>query len=252
MTRSDQPASGPDVRAEVVDRYSALARAAHAGERIRDCDPGEFTDGGFGPAGYADLSDLPEGAVRASLGCGNPVAVAALKPGETVLDLGSGGGIDVLLSAGRVGPAGNVYGLDASADMIALAEDNAARAGVVNAEFLRGNIEDIPLPDGHVDAVISNCVINLSADKGQVLAEVFRVLRPGGRLGVSDMIAEDGIDPARLAAAEQQVGCTTSTITAAAYRELLESRGFTSIRIIVTNDTGLGVQSAIIRAQRPL
>jgi SAM-dependent methyltransferase len=215
MTRSSQPASGHDVRAAVVDRYSALARAAQAGERIQDCDPGEFTAGGFGPAGYADLTDLPDGAVRASLGCGNPVAVAALAPGETVLDLGSGGGIDVLLSARRVGPAGKAYGLDASADMI------------------------------------SNCVINLSADKPRVLAEIFRVLRPGGRLGVSDMIAEDGIDPDRRAAAEHQAGCTTGTITAAAYRDLLEARGFTGIRVTVTNDTGMGVQSAIIQAERP-
>ena len=251
MTRSDQPESGPDIRAAVVDRYSALARAAHAGERIRDCEPAGFTAGGFGPAGYADLSELPDGAVRASLGCGNPVAVAALEAGETVLDLGSGGGIDVLLSARRVGPDGKAYGLDASADMLALARDNAARAGATNAEFLGGHIEDIPLPDRHVDAVISNCVINLSADKARVLAEVFRVLRPGGRMGVSDMIAEDGADPARLAAAEQHVGCTTGTITAAAYRELLESRGFTRIQITVTNDTGLGVQSAIVRAERP-
>jgi SAM-dependent methyltransferase len=251
MTRSDQPASGRDVRAAVVGRYSALARAARAGEQIQDCDPGEFTAGGFGPAGYADLSELPDGAVRASLGCGNPVAVAALEPGETVLDLGSGGGIDVLLSARRVGPAGKAYGLDASADMITLARDNAARAGVANAEFLAGNIEDISLPDGHVDAVISNCVINLSADKALVLAEIFRVLRPGGRLGVSDMIAEDGTDPDRRAAAEQQAGCTTGTITATAYRDLLESSGFTGIRVTVTNDTGTGVQSAIIQAERP-
>jgi ubiquinone/menaquinone biosynthesis C-methylase UbiE len=152
--------------------------------------------------------------LRASLGCGNPVAVAALEPGEIVLDLGSGGGIDVLLSARRVGPGGKAYGLDASPDMISLARANAAAAGAVNVEFLLGSIEDIPLPDGHVDVVISNCVINLSADKPRVLAEAFRVLRPGGRLCVSDVIADDDTDPARRAAAEQRTGCTTGTVTA--------------------------------------
>ena len=171
------------IRAAVTARYSGLARAARAGQQITDCDPGPFAAGRFGAAGYADTSELPDGAVRASLGCGNPVAVAQLHPGETVLDLGSGGGIDVLLSARRVAPGGKAYGLDASPDMITLARENATQAGVANAEFLRGHIEDIPLPDGHVDVVISNCVINLSADKPRVLAETFRVLRPGGGSG---------------------------------------------------------------------
>ena len=161
------------IRAAVTARYSGLARAAHAGQQITDCDPGPFAAGRF---------ELPDGAARASLGCGNPVAIAALHPGETVLDLGSGGGLDVLLSARRVSPGGTAYGLDGSPDMIALARENAAQAGVTNAEFLHGHIEDIPLADGHVDVVISNCVINLSADKPRVLAETFRVLRPGGRL----------------------------------------------------------------------
>jgi SAM-dependent methyltransferase len=166
-------------RSSVVARYSQLAREAAAGGQVTD------GEGCFGAVAYGDTAGLPEAALRASLGCGNPVAVTALEPGDTVLDLGSGGGIDVLLSARRVGPAGRVYGLDASPEMISLARANAAAAGAGNAEFLYGSIEDVPLPDGHVDAVISNCVINLSADKPRVLAEAFRVLRPGGRLGVS-------------------------------------------------------------------
>ena len=160
-----------EIRAAVVERYSALAAAARSGADIADCDPGEFTAGCFGAAGYTDTGELPEGAVRASLGCGNPVAVAELRPGETVLDLGSGGGIDVLLSARRVSPGGMAYGLDATPEMIALARENAARAGADNVRFLHGHIEDIPLPDGHVDVVISNCVINLSADKPRALAD---------------------------------------------------------------------------------
>jgi L-amino acid N-acyltransferase YncA/2-polyprenyl-3-methyl-5-hydroxy-6-metoxy-1,4-benzoquinol methylase len=239
------------IRAAVTARYSGLARAARAGQQITDCDPGPFAAGCFGAAGYADTSELPDGAVRASLGCGNPVAVAELHPGDTVLDLGSGGGIDALLSARRVSPGGKAYGLDASPDMIALARENAAQARVTNAEFLHGHIEDIPLPDGHVDVVISNCVINLSADKPRVLAETFRVLRPGGRLGISDVIADDGLDPVERAEAEQRTGCTTGTLTAAEYRTLLLASGFTSIHITATADAGPGLRSAIIQATPP-
>jgi arsenite methyltransferase len=245
------PDDVPQVRASVVARYGGLARAAAAGEQIADCDPDAFAEGRFGAAGYADTSGLPEAAVRASLGCGNPVAVAALRPGETVLDLGSGGGIDVLLSALRVGPGGKAYGLDATPEMVGLARANAAAAGAGNAEFLQGGIEDIPLPDGHVDVVISNCVINLSADKPRALAEAFRVLRPGGRLGVSDVIADDDADPAQRAVAEQRTGCTTGTVTAGQYRQQLLEAGFTQITITPAAAAGGGLHPAIIQAVRP-
>ncbi|MGH3411008.1 MAG: methyltransferase domain-containing protein, partial [Streptosporangiaceae bacterium] len=159
MTEHHAPSE--DQTTEVISRYSGLARAAQAGRQVIDCEPDGLEGGCFGAAGYDDTSDLPDGAVRASLGCGNPVAVATLHAGETVLDLGSGGGIDVLLSARRVAPGGTAYGLDGSPDMLALARDNAAAAGVTNAEFLPGRIEDIPLPEASVDVVISNCVVNL-------------------------------------------------------------------------------------------
>jgi L-amino acid N-acyltransferase YncA/2-polyprenyl-3-methyl-5-hydroxy-6-metoxy-1,4-benzoquinol methylase len=247
MTQADPE----EIRAAVVRRYSALARAAQSGRQIRDCDPGEFTAGCFGSAGYGDVSEVPEGAARASLGCGNPVAVADLQPGDVVLDLGSGGGIDVLLSARRVSPGGRAFGLDASPDMVALARENAARAGAGNVQFLLGHIEDIPLPDGQVNVVISNCVLNLSADKPRALAEAFRVLHPGGRLGISDVIASDQADPGQRAEAERLTGCTTGTLTADEYRDLLLAVGFTAVRIRVTHDAGLGVQSAIVQAGRP-
>ncbi len=239
-----------DIQDAVISRYSALARTTLAGGTPFDCDPGVFTDGGFGAEAYAGTPDAPQAALHASLGCGNPVAVADLQPGDSVLDLGSGGGLDVLLSAQRVGPAGIAYGLDASPDMLTLARTNAAQAGVANARFLHGHIEDIPLPDAHVDVVISNCVINLSASKAQVLAEAFRVLRPGGRLGVSDIIAEDGIDPRQRAEAEQLIGCTSGTLTQTQYGDLLAAAGFTSISITATSDAGGGLHSAIIRASK--
>ena len=239
------------VRARVAARYGQLARAAAAGEHVTDSPPDAVAGGEFGAAAYDDVSGLPDGAVRASLGCGNPVAVAALRPGETVLDLGSGGGIDVLLSARRVGPVGRVYGLDAAPEMVDLARANAAAAGAENAEFLRGGIEDIPLPDGQVDVVISNCVINLSADKPRVLAEAFRVLRPGGRLGVCDVIDDEATDPARRAAAEQRTGCATGTVTAGQYRHQLLAAGFAQITVRAVAAAGDGLRSAIIQAVRP-
>ena len=246
-------ASNPAARNRdaVIARYSGLARTALAGATITDCDPGEFADGGFGAAAYTGTDAAPADALRASLGCGNPLAVADLHPGQTVLDLGSGGGLDVLLSARRVAPGGTAYGLDASPDMLALARANAAKAGVTNATFLHGHIEDIPLPDGHVDVVISNCVINLSTDKPRVLAEAFRVLRPGGRLGVSDVIADEGIDPAQLADAEQRVGCLNGALTQPEYRDLLLAAGFTAISITSAHEAEPGLHSAIIQAAKP-
>ena len=238
-------------RDAVIARYSGLARTALAGEAITDCDPDVLADGGFGAAAYTAAGDVPEDALRASLGCGNPLAVADLRPGQTVLDLGSGGGLDVLLSARRVAPGGMAYGLDASRDMLALARANAAAAGVTNARFLHGHIEDIPLPAGHMDVVISNCVINLSTDKPRVLAEAFRVLRPGGRLGVSDVIADENTDPAELAGAEQRVGCLNGALTQPEYRDLLLAAGFTAIIITPTHQAEPGLHSAIIQAAKP-
>jgi L-amino acid N-acyltransferase YncA/2-polyprenyl-3-methyl-5-hydroxy-6-metoxy-1,4-benzoquinol methylase len=229
----------------VVARYSRLAQAAAAGGPVSD------GEGCSGAAAYGAAAGFPDAALRASLGCGNPVAVAALEPGETVLDLGSGGGLDVLLSARRVGPSGRVYGLDASPEMIALARANAVATGAGNAEFLYGRIEDVPLPDAHVDAVISNCVVNLSADKPRVLAEAFRVLRPGGRLGVTDVIAAGDADPALRAEDEQPTGCAAGTVTAAQYRDQLLAAGFIRVRITPAADAGGGLASAVIQAERP-
>jgi SAM-dependent methyltransferase len=236
---------------DIVGRYSRLARAALAGEPITDGDADASDDGCFGAAAYADDPAAPDGARRASLGCGNPTAVADIKPGETVLDLGSGGGLDVLLSARRTGPDGIAYGLDASTDMLALARANATQAGTRNTRFLHGHIENVPLPADHVDIVISNCVINLSADKPRVLAEAFRVLKPSGRLGISDVIADDQAEPARRAEAERRAGCLAGALTRREYRDLLAAAGFTRIRITDTRPAGDGLHSAIIQAVKP-
>lgn len=239
-----------DGNERIIDRYSQLARAAQAGESIRDCD-GDAFDGCFGAAAYHNDADAPDAALQASLGCGNPLTVADLRLGETVLDLGSGGGLDVLLSARRVGPTGIAYGLDASPDMLALARANADKAKIANARFLLGHIENIPLPDQHVDVVISNCVINLSRDKARVIAEAFRVLKPGGRLGVSDVTADEGTDDAQLASAEQQVGCVAGTLTQPEYQRLLRAAGFSEITITSTVQAADGLNSAIIQARKP-
>jgi SAM-dependent methyltransferase len=248
MNESPSP---PETHSAVVERYGGLARAVRDGRYVVDCDPQAFADGYFGSVAYTDTAELPDGAVRASLGCGNPIDVVHLQPGETVLDLGSGGGIDVLLSARRVGPTAKAYGVDATPEMVELARAHAAEAGIGNVEFLLGQIENLPLPDAKVDVVVSNCVINLSADKPRVLAEAHRVLRPGGRLGISDVIAAAGLDAEQRAVAEQRVGCIGGTLTADEYRNHLEAAGFADIRITPTVDTGGGLTSAIVQATKP-
>jgi SAM-dependent methyltransferase len=179
----------------------------------------------------AETSGLPQEAVLASLGCGNPTALAQLEPGETVLDLGSGGGIDVLLSAKRVGPTGKAYGLDMTDEMLALARENQRKAGVENVEFLKGEIEEIPLPDGSVDVIISNCVINLSADKDRVLAEAFRVLRPGGRFAVSDVVVRGEVPAEIRRSIELWIGCVAGALEESEYRAKLAKAGFEAIEV---------------------
>jgi SAM-dependent methyltransferase len=237
-------------RVKVVDRYSGLARQAMAGQTPTDtCDTEPGDTDCLGATQYATEETVPDGALRASLGCGNPLAVAGITAGETVLDLGSGGGLDVILSARRTGPTGKVYGLDASPDMLTLARTNAR--DVDNAEFLHGHIENIPLQDDHVDVVISNCVVNLSADKPRVIAEAFRVLKPGGRLGITDVTSDEGLDELERAAAEQQVGCASGTVTTTDYRDQLLAAGFTAITITPTHQVAPGLSSVIVRAIKP-
>ena len=251
MPPARPPAGQDPVRAAVAARYAGLARSARQGRAVTDCGADAFAAGGFGPAGYPDTGGLPEGAVRASLGCGNPVAVADLRPGETVLDLGCGGGIDVLLSARRVGPSGRAYGLDMTAEMLGLAREHARQAGIGNAEFLCGQIEAIPLPDSSVDVVISNCVINLSTDRPAVFAESFRVLRPGGRLGITDILAGDHLTPAQRTERGAAAGCIAGAPSFTEYRDGLALAGFASISITATHQVADGLHSAIIRAARP-
>ena len=199
----------------------------------------------------AEKSALPAEAVNASLGCGNPVALADLRPGDTVLDLGSGGGIDVLLSAKRVGPSGKAYGLDMTDEMLALARENQRKAGATNVEFLKGDIESIPLPDASVDVILSNCVINLSTDKPKVFAGAFRVLKPGGRFAVHDVVTRGAVAPEIRAGIEAWIGCVAGALDEDDYRRLLEAAGFRDVQITVTRvyDEGGGVfRSAFIRA----
>jgi SAM-dependent methyltransferase len=236
---------------QIISRYSQLARAALRGDEISDGDRDDAEDCDFGAAAYADRSQAPEAAFRASLGCGNPLLVAELRPGEIVLDLGSGGGLDVLLSARRVAPDGIAYGLDASTDMLALARANADQAQIPNVRFLHGRIENIPLPDNHVDVVISNCVINLSGDKPGVLAEAYRVLKPGGRLGISDVTADADVDQELLSVAEQRDGCLAGALTQSEYERLLTAAGFAGVSITNTRQAADGLHSAIIQATKP-
>ncbi|HEX2179416.1 MAG TPA: arsenite methyltransferase [Actinomycetota bacterium] len=239
-----------EVREAVRSRYAELAVLAGDGG-VSCCSEG--SDCCFGAEGYAgqDLTGLPQAAALASLGCGNPIAVAELSEGEVVLDLGSGGGIDVLLSAGRVGQTGKVYGLDMTDEMLALARRNAEEAGVSNVEFLKGHIEHIPLPDSSVNVVISNCVINLSADKRRVLAEAARVLRPGGRFAVSDVIADEGMDEATRRDMQQWTGCVAGALTRSEFLGLLGEAGLEQAEVSETHRVHPSAGSAIIRARKP-
>ena len=267
MTSSDQ-----DIREHVRDRYAAAALSVVSGSAASCCGPTDGpqtsccgpsdalsaisdTDEGdiFGAALYTpgDTDGLPEEAVLASLGCGNPLAVAELSEGERVLDLGSGGGIDVLLSARRVGLTGFAYGLDMTDEMLALARANAAKAGATNVEFVKGQIEDIPLPDASIDVVISNCVINLSTDKSAVIAEMFRVLTPGGRLGISDVVAEDDLSPVDRAERGSYVGCIAGALSRTEYLEGLTAAGFTDPEVVFTHEAAPGMHGAIVRAVKP-
>jgi arsenite methyltransferase len=210
-------------------------------------------DASAGPALYSALErdELPEAAVLASLGCGNPIAVADLHPGERVLDLGSGGGIDVLLSARRVGPTGRAFGLDMTDEMLALAARNAAEAGLSNVEFLKGTIEAIPLPAASIDVVISNCVVNLAADKPAVFREIARVLRPGGRIGITDIVADDDLSPADRAERGSYAGCIAGALSFSGFREGLRAVGLDEIEITPTNRAAPGMHSAIVKATKP-
>lgn len=235
------------IHLEVRDHYAAAANVAETGQSAC-CGPDNSK---WGLAHYDEVGELPGAAALASLGCGNPTAVAALREGETVLDLGSGGGIDVLLSSKRVGPAGYVYGLDMTPEMLTLARRNATEAGATNVEFLEGQIEHVPLPDASVDVIISNCVINLSPDKPAVFAEMYRVLRPGGRLGVSDVITDDHLTDNERLERGSFVGCIAGALAVTQYENGLRDAGFTDVTITRTVTVGDGVHSAIIKAAKP-
>ncbi len=260
-----------EVRERVREHYADAARRAAtgvgAGNPGGGCcgDPGCGCADGCGPSvgvvdptagralyGLEELRGVPEPAVLASLGCGNPIAVAELREGETVLDLGSGGGIDVMLSARRVGPAGRAFGLDMTDEMLELARRTAAEAGIDNVEFLKGYIENIPLRDASVDVVISNCVINLSVDKPRALAEIARVLRPGGRIGIADIVADDCLTPRERAERGSYVGCIAGALSVSEFRATLERVGFTDVAVEPTHDVADRMYSAIVRARKPL
>ena len=231
--------SNVDIKEAVKEKYGQAALQVTKGGAASCCGTAPATDGGCGcgdpiTANLYDSSqagEIPREALLASLGCGNPTALAELRPGETVLDLGSGGGIDVLLSAKRVGPSGKAYGLDMTDEMLALANENKRKAGVENVEFLKGEIESIPLPDNSVDVIISNCVINLSADKDRVLREAFRVLKPGGRFAVSDVVTRGEILPEIRQSVLAWVGCIAGALEENEYRSKLRAAGFDQIEV---------------------
>ncbi|MDQ4040027.1 MAG: arsenite methyltransferase [Actinomycetota bacterium] len=265
------------LREQVRERYAAAADAVTSGQRASCgdasgvqrstcCDPAATVepttaagaaalelDESFGAGLYsaAEQGELPPDALAASLGCGNPIAVADLHAGERVLDLGSGGGIDVLLSARRVGESGFAYGVDMTDEMLELARSNAVQAGASNVEFVKGTIEDIPLPDASVDVVISNCVINLSTDKPAVLTEMFRVLAPGGRIGVSDVVAQDDVTPTQRAERGSYVGCIAGALSRTEYLDGLAAAGFVDASVDFTHEAAPGMHGAIVRAVKP-
>jgi SAM-dependent methyltransferase len=242
------------LREQVRQRYADAARAVTAGS---GCGSGSCCEsdppGAFGEALYSagEKGELPDAAALASLGCGNPTAVADLNEGEVVLDLGSGGGIDVILSARRVGPAGTAYGLDMTDEMLALAQQNAREAGVANVHFLKGLIEAIPLPADAVDVVISNCVINLSVDKPAVLTEMWRVLRPGGRIGITDVVAEDRLSAEDRLERGDFAGCIVGAMSRGEYEAGLDAAGFEDVSITFTHEITDGIHGAIVQARKP-
>jgi SAM-dependent methyltransferase len=262
-----------DIRDIVRAKYGASARAVGAETSASCCSAGDCGADPITSNLYSadELAVIPENAAKASLGCGNPTALAAIEPGQTVLDLGSGGGIDVLLSARRVGPTGFAYGLDMTDEMLELAERNRAQDGATNVKFLKGHIEEIPLPEGAVDVVISNCVINLSADKGQVLREAYRVLKPGGLFAVSDVVVQGEMPAPLRSTMESWVGCVAGALEEGEYRRLLAAAGFGEIDVEVTReydtqelgemsgccgadlpaDSNARIVSAFVRARKP-
>jgi arsenite methyltransferase len=256
--------SNDDVREQVRERYAQAAVAVTKDHETAltvldasccsqaSCGTDEVPVA-FGSGLYSadEHEELPAEAVAASLGCGNPIAVADLRAGEKVLDLGSGGGIDVLLSARRVGPTGFAYGVDMTDEMLALAETNKIKSGLTNVAFLKGTIEAVPLPNKSVNVVISNCVINLSTDKSSVLAEMFRVLTPGGRIGVSDVVADDELTPDMRAERGSYVGCIAGALSRSEYLDGLAATGFTDATVTYTHDVAEGMHGAIVNATKP-
>jgi SAM-dependent methyltransferase len=248
-----------ELREEVRRRYAQAALSVTSGDGGGCCGDdgggccGPVDETGFGEGLYnaEERGELPDAAVLASLGCGNPTAVAELREGETVLDLGSGGGIDVILSARRVGPTGMAFGVDMTEEMLALARKNAAEAGISNAVFLKGVIEEVPLPADSVDVVISNCVVNLSTDKPAVFAELARVVRPGGRLGISDVVAEDRLSPGDRAERGSYVGCIAGALAKGEYEGALEAAGFEDVDVTFTHEVADGLHGAIVKARKP-
>ena len=240
------------IHESVRERYAQAAISALSGVSS-SCGEACCTEAsGIGPGLYSAIErqELPDAAVLASLGCGNPIAVAELHEGERVLDLGSGGGIDVLLSARRVGPTGRAFGLDMTDEMLELANRNAAEVGATNVEFLKGHIEAIPLPANSIDVVISNCVINLAADKQAVFREIARVLRPGGRIGISDIVAEDSLTAQQRAERGSYVGCIAGALSFSEFESGLRAVGLRDVSVTPTHSVADGMHSAIIKATK--